>query len=245
MPKPETRNQGRIIAFLQNAALSFLRQFVDFIYPPYCILCESYLQPFENIVCQKCWSRQQKLEIPFLACDQLKRKPGEKWWLDGSLALFKYSSATQQLVHYLKYKRFTKLAKPFGRDMAKVLAGEPWLETIDAMIPVPLHPKRLRERGFNQSYLLAKAAVDQLKIKVWDDALIRTRYTQPQAKMQREERLRNVTNAFKFNSAASVENKNVVLVDDVFTTGSTMNECARILRMAGAKKVTSLTIVRV
>ncbi len=245
MLRVQTRNQGRIFAFLQNAAVSFLRQFVDFIYPPYCVLCESYLESDENIVCLKCWSQQQKLDIPFLTCDQLKSKPGGKWWLDGSLALFKYSSATQQLVHYLKYKRFSKLAKPYGLDMANVLADESWLESVDVMIPVPLHPKRLRERGFNQSYLLAKAAADQLKIKVWEDALIRTRYTQPQAKMQRKERLRNVSGAFKLNPGANIENKNVVLVDDVFTTGSTMNECACILRMAGAKKVMSLSIVRV
>lgn len=245
MSKFQRKNRGRIFVYLQNAALSFLHQFVDFIYPPYCVLCESYLQPDENIVCRKCWSQQQKLEIPFVKCAQLKNRPGEKWWLDGSLALFKYSSATQQLVHYLKYKRFTKLAKPFGFDMASMLADESWAESVDALIPVPLHPKRLRERGFNQSYLLAKAAADHLQMEACENALIRTRYTQPQAKMQREERLHNVTGAFEINPTLKMKFNNVILVDDVFTTGSTMNECARVLRLAGAKKVTSLSIVRV
>ncbi len=119
------------------------------------------------------------------------------------------------------------------------------MDSVDVIIPVPLHPTRLRERGFNQSYLLAKAVGDQLKIQVWEKALSRTRYTQPQAKMQRKERLRNVTDAFNVNPIFNIKSKNIVLVDDVFTTGSTMNECARTLCLAGARTVTSLSIVRV
>ena len=133
----------------------------------------------------------------------------------------------------------------FGQTVAGHLAENDELQKPICLLPVPLHARRLQERGYNQSLLLARTIAGKLdNMMLCENVLTRVRYTLPQAKMNREERLKNVRNAFVVQNKQILKDRVVALVDDVMTTGSTLNECARVVRQADAKAVFSITIAR-
>ena len=133
------------------------------------------------------------------------------------------------------------MAKPLGRLMISAL---PQGVDTDVIIPVPLHPTRLRAREFNQSLLLADQLSRHLARPVSATNLVRTAATDPQTTLSRQERLRNLRNAFEIRRPSDLSGKRILLIDDVFTTGATLNECARSLRNAGAGPVFALTLAR-
>ena len=149
-----------------------------------------------------------------------------------------------EAIHQLKYGGKTYLAGSLGILLASFATG--WLGNIDncLVMPVPLHRKRLRERGFNQSLLLAKVVRRLLCWKLDYLSLRRTRYTRPQTGLDSDERSKNVRQAFDLVHPREFSGKIVVLVDDVATTGNTMNECARVLKKARCDKVFCLTLAR-
>jgi len=159
-----------------------------------------------------------------------------------------YESGLRELIHLLKYDRVRPAASVLGRMLAeaiedlKPLFGGPVL-----VVPVPLHARKLRQRGFNQSELIARAA---LKLKplpgpsLGVGVLERRRETQSQIGLSRHQRRENMRGAFAVAKAAEVAEREVLLVDDVFTTGTTVSECARVLRKAGAAKVYVATVAR-
>ncbi len=114
----------------------------------------------------------------------------------------------------------------------------------ELIVPVPLHPKRLRWRGFNQSLLLARQVSRAYGTPVDPFVVVRRRETPPQTQLTEEERRRNMRGAFAVNSGTPIKNKTILLVDDVYTSGATVNECSRVLRRAGAKAVYVLTLAR-
>ena len=133
------------------------------------------------------------------------------------------------------------MAKPLGRLMISAL---PQGVDADMIIPVPLHPTRLRAREFNQSLLLADQLSRHLARPVSATNLVRIAATDPQTTLSRQERLRNLRNAFEIRRPPDLSGKRILLVDDVFTTGATLNECAKSLRNAGAGPVFALTLAR-
>jgi ComF family protein len=156
------------------------------------------------------------------------------------------------VIHRFKYAGKTQLAKPLGGMMLSAFLRHWESAEIDRLIPVPLHPQKLRSRGFNQSYLLihrwkAIARAMQISlpnISILTDVLIRTKMTAPQTGLGRAQRLINVKGAFSVQSPEKVSGKKVLVVDDVYTTGATANECARILLEFGAESVDVLTLAR-
>jgi ComF family protein len=133
---------------------------------------------------------------------------------------------------------------PFERWSISPLNG--WgLPAPDLIVPVPLHPKRLRERGFNQSGVLAGELARKIKVPVSFDVIRRKHQTLPQTRLKRAERLKNVKGAFEICDVDTVRGRRVLLVDDVYTTGTTLSECARILKSkGGASEVHALTVTR-
>ena len=115
---------------------------------------------------------------------------------------------------------------------------------LDVVMPVPLHTKRLRHRGFNQALLLAHGVSERFAMPLNYDNLVRTRYTRPQVELSGRERAENVRGAFNLIRPQDVIDKKILLIDDVYTTGATMNECAKVLKDAGAGSVTVLTLAR-
>lgn len=147
-------------------------------------------------------------------------------------------------IHQIKYNGKTHIAESLAKLLAP-FARERFGETKGLlMMPVPLHPKRLRERGFNQSLVLAKAVGTVLETRLDFMSLRRVKYTQPQTGLKRDERLRNVKGAFGIVGRPDLKGRAVILVDDVATTGSTLNECARMLKKAGCDRVYCLALAR-
>jgi ComF family protein len=148
------------------------------------------------------------------------------------------------VIQKFKYGRKVALGKPLGQLMAR--GCEEFLGQCDAetIIPVPLHPKRLRWRGFNQSVLLARQIAVAYNIPLDCFTLYRTRDTPPQTQLPEEDRRKNMRRAFALAPQSSVEGKCLLLVDDVYTSGATVNECSRVLKRGGAREVFVLTLAR-
>ena len=174
-----------------------------------------------------------------------------------------YTGSLRGLIHLLKYEGVTPAQAPLAQMLAEVISellppSQVSVQETDAnlrhqtgdakllLIPVPLHRSRRRSRGFNQAELLARAAQKRLsgKIELVSDALIRQRETVSQVGLSREERIENMRDAFRVNDRNRVKGRNVIVVDDVMTTGTTLSECARILKRAGANQVWAATVAR-
>jgi ComF family protein len=152
--------------------------------------------------------------------------------------------ALRRVVQKFKYGRKVSLGKPLGRLLAhgcREFLGE---FDADLILPVPLHPKRLRWRGFNQSVLLARQVSRAYGVSLDPFVLQRNRATPPQTQLTEEERRKNMRGAFALRSERAVKGKNILLVDDVYTSGATVNECSRTLKKNGAKQVYVLTLAR-
>jgi ComF family protein len=168
---------------------------------------------------------------------------------DFAISFGSYDGALRRLVHLLKYEQLRPAANILGAKLAEVLRRADFADECPALvIPVPLHPSKRRQRGFNQSELIARSAVkhlDRSRFELHKNNLRRTRATTSQTGLTSHQRRENVRGAFLVTAAARVKDRNVVIVDDVYTTGTTLNECARVLRAAGASQVIVATVARV
>ncbi len=144
------------------------------------------------------------------------------------------------MIHQFKYRPCRSLGHSLATWMADAVAEL----RVHVIMPVPLHRSRLHYRGFNQALLLARGVADRFSLPLCYDNLYRSRPTRPQVELSGMDRVRNVAGAFGLFRPLQVAGKSVLLVDDVFTTGATMNECARVLKEAGATEVKALTLAR-
>lgn len=163
---------------------------------------------------------------------------------DGPCSPFRHEGAARELVQALKYRGRTAAAAFLSQGMLSAIQKRCDLGPWDAVLPIPLHPTRLRERGFNQAQMLAKSVAAGLGIPCRTDFLVRVRATRPQTELPREERAANLWQAFALADGLKNLPSRILLVDDVFTTGSTAGSCARLLKRAGAGRVDVLTATR-
>ena len=234
-------------------------KFLNVIYPPRCCICGRFLEDEEDCIpdfCLRCTSEFPAIKpplctlcgVPFASfteeshlCERCLRK---KPYFDALGAPFLYEGGIMEAVHQLKYRSKTHLSRSLGKLLSFFALG--WLGSAKEylMMPVPLHRKKLRERGFNQSLLLSKTIRHCLNMELDFLSLRRRRYTPPQTSLSREERRKNVRKAFEVSGSKRLEGRTIILVDDVATTGSTLNECARVLKNAGCDKVLCLVLSR-
>jgi ComF family protein len=158
---------------------------------------------------------------------------------------FLYEGVIRDLIHRLKYDERVQCRRPLGLLMAERLAVFAAETSPHMIIPVPLHLKRLRQRGFNQAILLGEVLSREWQVPLERRLLRRIRWTEPQVNLKAEERAANVRGAFEVSRPESVRGKTVMLVDDVLTTGSTVKECSRVLKTAGVGSVLVATVARV
>lgn len=215
----------------------YLNAILDFIYPPYCLICKAHLDSGAKLVCEYCWQSLLRLQNMTELSDEKRQKAP----ISRFLSVWQYSDEFQTIIHEMKYYGKKSLAQSMGEEMAKVVMASKEYSNADLIIPVPLHKTRLRERGFNQSFLLAQKITSVTKISVEPGILKRVRYTKSQSKLSATERVLNVQGAFKVTQSQPVKGKVVILVDDVLTTGSTLNACADALIDSGVAKVLILT----
>jgi ComF family protein len=163
-----------------------------------------------------------------------------------------YDRIITEVIHCFKYRGKVQLARPLS-ELLLVAFLTFWEKGgIDIVLPVPLHPSRIRMRGFNQAYLLIRSwpslaahySCDLSHIRIERDVLIRTMPTTPQSALDRTQRARNIKNAFGLDRQEVIVGKKILLIDDVYTTGATVNECGRLLLSRGAQKVDVLTLAR-
>jgi ComF family protein len=160
---------------------------------------------------------------------------------DQALSVGYFEGPLREAIHQFKYRPCRALGRPLALWMTKNICP---VDGIDRIIPVPLHTSRLRQRGFNQALILAHGISKTFTLPLSYDNLKRVRPTRPQVELSAEERIKNVAGAFALRNPDELKGLDVLLIDDVFTTGATMNECARVLKDAGVSRVTALTIAR-
>ena len=225
---------------------AFFFPLLDFLFPPLCVLCNR--PPLEYPLCERCRRALEVLRLKPPLC-RLCGGPLEgyrcprcarlgKVFLDRGASVFRYAGTAREAIEQLKYGRVTDLAPVLGEYLAQGLTQLP---QADLLIPVPLHPARIRERGFSQTLLLAREVGKITGIPVDNRSLVRTRHTRSQMGLSREARLTNLRGAFRAQGS-HLRGIRVVLLDDVITTGSTMNECARALKKAGVQAVYGLSL---
>jgi ComF family protein len=167
-----------------------------------------------------------------------------------AVAYGSYDGGLRDLIHLLKYQNVRPAAAVLGRMLAEAITGFDAILPVGeiTVVPVPLHARKRTERGFNQSELIARAALKQLnwpeRFQISVSALIRRRETESQIGLTRHQRRENLRGAFKVADPTQILKHNVLLVDDVFTTGTTVSECANVLRRAGANRVYVATVAR-
>ncbi|MFQ6122191.1 MAG: ComF family protein [Dehalococcoidales bacterium] len=215
-------------------------------FPQYCIgcgkegefLCYSCCQSLPRIsppLCPKC-GRPQPSGIFCPSCVSWSAK------IDGIRSPFRFEGVMRQAIHQLKYQNLRALALPLAKLLQDYLLTNPL--PAEVLVPVPLHQKRLRERGYNQSSLLARQLGKLASLPVVDDCLVRQRHTPPQARTSTvEERQSNVADAFTCRDHR-LRNKKVLLIDDVSTSGATLDACAAALKAFGATSVWGLVMAR-
>ena len=165
---------------------------------------------------------------------------------DRAVSFGEYAAELRSLIHLLKYDNVLPAAPVLGQKLAEAIA-QLRISSDDAplLVPVPLHKSKRRERGFNQSDLIVRAAVKRLpRYFELAPVLKRQRHTRSQVGLTRQERIANLRDAFRVTDPARVKGRTVIVVDDVMTTGSTVSECARVLKQAGAERVWAATVAR-
>jgi competence protein ComFC len=212
--------------------------FLDFFLPRFCTSCKNKLSVDFKFICGECISSIKYADEKLLT-HEFNRKFKDDNIISGftSLFIFEKDKSLQHIIHSLKYeKQFLSgihLGRLTGDKLKFILTG--W--KIDLIIPVPLHKLKKMERGFNQSYYISKGIGKELKIKVSESVIKREKYTETQTTMNLNERQKNIGGAFKLINKKNIAGKNILLVDDVITTGSTINECGKVLIKGGAKKI--------
>ena len=230
---------------------------LDLVYPPTCLVCRKAVAQ-HGALCPACWREIAFIERPF--CERLGTpferdldQPGlispeavaNPPVFQRARAVARYDSdKARSLAHRLKYYDRLELAQPMGRWMAR--AGAEILAEADVLVPIPLHRLRLFARRFNQSAALAQVISGECGVPLETMALLRVKPTAPQVGLSRAQRAANLSGAFRIDSerGALLKGRNVVLIDDVLTTGATANAAARALLRAGAAQVDLLVFAR-
>ena len=210
--------------------------------PYVCDACWDQIAPISGQRCSHCdqpfVSRLPDWWPPSHRCQTCLEQPPvyERAW-----TLYPYIPPLQQVICTFKYRNVFGLAKPLAALMVRALPKQP---EVDLIVPVPLHPSRLRAREFNQSLLLADSLGRYLRLPVSCADVVRRVATEPQMSLTRQARLRNLRRAFQVRNAQAFAGRRLLLIDDVFTTGTTLNECAKALLSAGVASVSALTLAR-
>ncbi len=230
---------------------------LDLLFPPRCQVCDRL---GAELLCETCLEEVLFIGEHACACCGVPLRPTQRasqvcadcrgWrWISGARAAGLHAGALRAAIIRYKFDGRTRLVEPLAAMLVEVVRAEAEriglpLGECAALVPVPLHPGRRSWRGFDQAELLCERTADEVGLPVWTDVIARIRNTTPQVNLRGASRLENVRGAFEARKAWKLRGRSVILVDDVFTTGATINECAAVLRRAGAVAVYGLTVSR-
>jgi competence protein ComFC len=238
--------------------VSLGRSFAEvLLYPSYCEICQKFLEkPEEKVICRSCrdkikpWSASQ-----CLCCGRFFEGVGESHLCGTCLerippfskhrSCARYEGILRDVILLYKYRGFEILGQYLGDFVGQTLGGDEDIWSgVEAIIPVPLHPAREKKRGFNQAQVLAKRLAKIKNVELLERQLVKVKNVPPQTTLEAEERVRNVHGAFEVKKCRNLEGKVVLLVDDVYTTGSTLGECSSVLKKAGVREIRAVTVAR-
>ena len=224
---------------------------LNIIYPPRCILCQEIIPIKNNYICKKC-SYEDYL-IKGNRCEKCSRQivntskklckdcENQNHSYEKGFALFEYKGKIKGALYRLKYAREKEVGKALGNLIVKYYKNEIKNSKIDLIIPVPIHPSKIRKRGYNQAQVIAKQISKDFKIPLRNDILIRIRNTRPQSKLSKKQRANNLVGAFSLNKPIDKSVKNILIIDDIYTTGSTIENCSKILKQNADIKIYFVT----
>lgn len=227
-----------------NLLAELTKDVVNLIYPNTCQGCGTELVGNENLICVACWKIMPKTNFHLH-----KNNPAEqKFWgrvkIEHASAMFYFNKDTriQSVLHALKYQNKKEIGFELGQRYGKELTQSEWINETDVLLPIPLSKQKLKFRGYNQSEWICKGIGTILNIPVNTHSIIRSKNTRSQTTMSITDRIQNVKNAFTVHDSNDLNNKHIVLLDDVLTTGATLESCAREILKIGNTKVSVLTI---
>ena len=225
--------------------MNWITRILDFISPRLCVVCGQRLAPTERSLCSVCLFHLPRTDFHQKPLDN---PMAQLFWglapIEKAAALFYYHphSETAQLVYRLKYNNRPDIGEDMGRVMANELQTTDFFSDIDILLPVPLASKRLRQRGYNQSEQLAKGISDITHLPIVTKALRRKHFQQSQTTLNRWQRQENVEDTFWLKDGSQLQDKHVLLIDDICTTGATLISCANTLKDIEGIRISVLTL---
>ncbi|MEN3185078.1 MAG: ComF family protein [Atribacterota bacterium] len=233
--------------------INLLEGLCNFFLPQHCVACARYLPSSSGFpLCEQCLLQVPFLRTPFcVRCGRpvaggrillCRRCQSFSFHFDEARAVTLYETPIRECIHALKYQGVFSFIPFFVHLLVEYMEEHPFLREVDYILPVPLHPKRLKERGFNQTLLLARNLSVQFGIPLLNGAVIRWKHTVPQVGLSLRERRKNVQNAFRMVQPISHQGNRILIIDDVLTSRATVDALSRVLKQAGCRTVRVLAI---
>ncbi len=223
-----------------NNSLNFI---IDIFLPRICIICNQSIKDEAKVICENCFN-----QFEIAGGDRIEKEFVRKFANDKlvgdfhSAFVFHEDSSIQKAIHELKYNNNFSIGSVLGFKTADLLENKLKEWKLDIVLPIPLHHLRKATRGYNQAELIAKAIGKRAKIKFYKGLLKRNRFTETQTKLDLVERKQNMSGAFSVRKTNLIKGKNILLIDDVITTGATISECAKMLLESGANQIYAASV---
>jgi ComF family protein len=224
--------------------VSLIKDFIFVLFPRICAACGNSLWASEEVICLSCRFHLPKTHFHLVPDDPVTKLFWGRVNIEtaSSFLYFNKGSHVQKLIHQLKYKGRKDVGFFLGKEYGLLLKNAAPYSGIDVILPVPLHPKRLQKRGYNQSEMIAEGLSASMKVSLQTNLLIRKTATETQTKKSRFDRWKNVSDVFMVPDTASLINKHVLLVDDVITTGATLESCVDALSRIDGIRISVVTL---
>lgn len=224
--------------------MNILTDLWGLLFPQCCLLCGKRLSYWEKVLCSGCLAGLPRTGFHWKKENVVERNFWGKFPIERAASFLYYTKGgdVRRLLYELKYHGNKEVGEVMGRIMAAELLPSRFFEGVDLIIPVPLHQRKERQRGYNQSACVARGIADITGLPVYAHLMVRDRYTETQTHKGQYERWENVRNLFVCSSPELLENKHVLLVDDVLTTGATIVSCADALHAISGLRVSVLTL---
>ena len=220
-----------------------VNQVLDLILPRFCCSCKTKLTPSENSICNNCFLKIKLTDYARLH-HEFNRKFANKNIVTDFFSpfVFEKDKELQHTIHSLKYDNKFRVGIYLGEILGLQIKEQKPDWNFDLILPIPLHKLKKAERGYNQSYFIAKGISKRLNIKCSESSIKRIKYTESQTTMNLVQREANIGGAFEVKKRKFIEGKNILLIDDVITTGATISECGRSLLSAGANRILAASV---
>jgi len=231
--------------------LSFINLILDCLFPRICPVCSKIVEDRGKLICEKCRDRLSYVKEPWcMKCGKPLRDDAEEFCSDcikgghsyeEGRSVFVYDDVMRFSIYNFKYHGRAEYAKFYASEIYRQLEGKIKKWNADAIIPIPLHKSKQKTRGYNQAYLIAKELSNLTNIPVYKNYLIRAKKTEVQKNLSSVKRAQNLKNAFKINENG-VKLQSTILIDDIYTTGATIEAATQVLKASGVEKVYFVTV---